>query len=228
MLATTYNNLGSLLLTQREFDEALSMLELGLEIIIEEVGNTGLEVGANHLNLAHAKLAVGNLRGAEESYNQGMARFREIFPEDHLYVGIVSGYLGRLCWKKGELDRADQHFAKAISIQRGALPSAKLKMGELLIWYGSCLRDRGHYEEARGELREGLAFLEGELEGGSWRIEEARLALATCLIQIGSGEEAEQLLTGAHASLQEMLGNEDPLTQEAAGYLDRLQAAMSN
>lgn len=137
-------------------------------------------------------------------------------------MGIVSGYLGRLCWKKGEPDRADLHFVTAISIQRGELPAAKLKMGELLVWYGCFLRDQGRHAEAEGELREGLTFLEGELEGGSWRIEEARVALATCLIRGGSREEAQQLLTDAHASLLAMLGNEDPLTRKAAGYLSDL------
>lgn len=147
MLARSENNLGLLLIEQRQFDEAAGHLHRALELCAE----LEIEGGRSHvvLSLAELEIARGNGDDARSFLAEARALARR--QQESLTLAFSHQLAGRLAAAEGDDAAADRAFREALRLM------AETRAGERLVQchseYGAALAQRGDHAGAAEQYR---------------------------------------------------------------------------
>lgn len=114
LIGIAAHNLGSVLLTQGNYERARALFETGLTIDRESGDAWGLAISLG--SLAELACYLGDYRSARAYYEEGLAIFRA--REDHGSIAIALNNIGEVLRKQGELAAAQVHLTESLLLAR--------------------------------------------------------------------------------------------------------------
>lgn len=145
--AETRYLLGNTLRRMGKFDEALVMYA-DAQSIFEKIPDQREWLGYVLQNIAHSKLAQGQVSAAEQDYREAQRLIgEEVGPTTYFY-GIVTGDLANALFSAGKLDEAENSYRESIQIlatEDPTDPDIHVRRAALAL----VLHWKGEYEEAQ-------------------------------------------------------------------------------
>ena len=122
-VATTYNNIGSILKSKGEYDKALEYYEKSLLIRLKTLGSEHPSVATSYNNIGLVWKSKGEYDKALRYYEKCLAIKLKALGSEHPSVATSYNNIG-LVWKsKGEYDKALRYYEKCLAIKLKALGS---------------------------------------------------------------------------------------------------------
>jgi serine/threonine-protein kinase len=132
------HGLAELLLSHGDRREGLAELEGVLAGYERTVGPDHPRVGGLLLDVADAKLALGDPRGVEEQMRRGLAILRRELSPDSVKVGRGLASLGRLLCSEGRRDEGRTVLGEALLTLRAARPSGQADLDAVDVAMRGC------------------------------------------------------------------------------------------
>ena len=116
LVATAYNNLGSVYNQLGEYDKTMEYYNKALQIRINTVGENHLDVALSYHNIGALYYDKGEYDTALEYCNKALRIWTNVLGDDHLYIALVYNTFGSIYDSKGENELALEYYGKALSI----------------------------------------------------------------------------------------------------------------
>jgi len=130
LACVAYQSLGRLFVLQRQFSQAIPLLERGIAIRRHRQEQKG--IAENAIHLATAYLECNKLREAEALLNEAMQICREI--DDRMSMALCHSMFGSLEAKMGNMEGAIVQWQQALDLLRAApMPSIELQILAMLL-----------------------------------------------------------------------------------------------
>ncbi|MEM1182283.1 MAG: serine/threonine-protein kinase [Acidobacteriota bacterium] len=204
------------LATQRRFPEAEARFQEALRNALLTYGDDHIMVADIHYNLARLSLMRGDRAAAQREHRRALEIRRERLEPSHPMIAqSLSALAGAL--SVDEPREAEALYRTAVSLQRQHLDTDDPRRSYPLLGLGLLLCPRS---PAAGAplLEEARTIRSRGFPAGHWLIAVAEAELGSCLGAVDRTRSLE-LLTGAVASLEAALGEQDPRTSRARGQL---------
>ncbi|MBN2446552.1 MAG: tetratricopeptide repeat protein [Phycisphaerae bacterium] len=233
-VATSMNNLATLLLARGEYAEAEMLCRRSLEIRRKLFGDDSAHVGVSLNNLGLILQATGDYAGAERSYRDALRIERALGTDAYQEVATTLSNIAAVLQAQGDLDQAEPLLREAVALNRELHASVHPELARTICNLAGLLHNQGALPEAEALYREALEL--------RWRLYGARhpeiavslYGLGAVLYSQNDFEGAEPFLRQALAMDRELLGNEHPdvlrdlnalgATYRARGDLDGAEA----
>ena len=217
--AKSLNNLGTILIADKDYVGARPYLEEALEIHKEAMGEDDPTFAAYVHNLAGVLSLTGDYPAARTRYEQALAINERFFGEKHLRTATTLSDLGFLLHEMGDDKSARPYLERALDIRRELLGEKHTETVVVLRHLGNTLRAMGDYTAARPCLEEALEIDEETLGEKHLRTAMTLSDLGFLLHRMGNDKAARPYLERALAIRKEILGEKDLGT---AGSLNSL------
>jgi len=211
-VADAHNVMGILYYHRKEPAQAVTHLEIALDIRRRRFGPEHTQVATTLTNLGAAYSGMG--RQAE-----GVACLREAVRIDRRRLGPgpeLGGeiaMLGRVLQTSGDRAAAEPVLREALTMQLGA------KRQEALIGLAEISAERGEYGAVEGFAREALALISAAWGPTCWQAHRATCNLTEALTQQGCPKQAEPLQREWIERLLPKVGEDHPATARSMRQL---------
>jgi len=205
--AQTLLGLGTIALRQQRWDDARGFYARARQIA-EQVAPESREAGQASLGLGTVALESNQLQEAEQWLLKA-AQNPNLAPSEQIQVDHE---LGRLALRRGDFERAQERFMRALERQR-ALPDVPSNIARTLYNLGVCALERGEIAQAREFCRQALEIRQRE--------EPQSVAVAHTLVALGFTEFYSRDFAQARRYLEQAMAiydaaNADPLERSRA------------
>lgn len=146
--ARTLNLLGNNARKKGDFDKALQLLQLALQIGEGKLGGTHAQVGITYGLLGVVYWSKGEYARVEEFYHKALAIKRRAFGENHIEVAHAYNNFGIYYWNKGDYDLALSHYLKALEMRRALFGENSAQVGHSYNNIGIVYWNKGDHERA--------------------------------------------------------------------------------
>lgn len=215
-IVTTYNSIGRLYISEGDYEKALSYLNTGLNISLNNVyiGTKNLSTAALYLNIARAEGRCGRLNEAMDSVDLAMRIELNLFDFESVYPGLVEVYelYGDLYLNNGDDKTAQTYFNDAVSL-------ALTSYGEnhpISAYAYSCLglfyHSQGDNQKAEDALLKAIDIRKNILGHNHSETVGFYINLAEIQIDLGKANNAEATLAAA-ADICEKIGLDSSYTE---------------
>lgn len=188
-LGTLYSENGELEKAQRDFEEALDILE---RIYPDTPDHPSIISTLN--NLAGVLKKMGHLEQAEIRYRDVLERARRKFGDEHVYVAGAMNNLALTLRAEGKTEAARDYMVEALKQTRRILGPDHPNVGVMNVNLGSYLSAQGQCDAAIDFLKAGDEILSRTLGRDHPNASVARRALADGLSCAGKLDEARDIL----------------------------------
>ena len=171
---------------RREAATALEYFEAAWQLARQE-GLSREVHAALRVRLAKAHLGTGSLETAEANARAALTELEDMLGPDHPRIADIHTLLGMLAGRRGRLERAYEHYAKAVQILDAAGTTSEGAAGTHAN-LGSAARALGRNDEARRELQLALTMFESSV-GPDHRTMPTMLVMAAQL-EVAEGDMA--------------------------------------
>ncbi len=192
------------------YDQALPLLEEGLEIRQDTLGEKHLDTGVALDLLANLYHDQGDYNRAEPLLRQAVEIRQEALGDDHPTVAAGFNNLAFLHRTRGELDVAEPLFLQALSIQEKAYGSRHVDVASTLANLGDLYRSRGEYSKAESRLRQAIDLQEQLLAPDHPSLASSLNNLAVIYHEQGRTSQAEPLFKRTVEIYEKVLGPDHP------------------
>ena len=143
--AASQNNLGRLLLEQRELAAASKLLQEVIDISARDIPETSDDMTFRFTNLALARMGLGDLKGAEPLFNKGL---KAAVVNDHRLHGPILTDLADLECRSGRLAQGLKRLGEARPIVAARYPDDPWRSAYVDNVRAGCVTGLGRYPEA--------------------------------------------------------------------------------
>jgi tetratricopeptide (TPR) repeat protein len=226
--ALSMNNLAELYRSMGQYERALPLFESALEIRRSELGDRHPSTATTLNNLAGLYRSMGQYERALPLFESALEIWRSELGDRHPNTATSLNNLAGLYRSMGQYERALPLFESALEIRRSELgdrhPDTATSLNNLAELYKSM----GQYERA-------LLLYESALEIRRSELGDRHPSTASSLFNLAAIYYNTQKYQKALIFIQEALqiyiptlGNEHPTTQNANGWLQGIQQAITN
>jgi tetratricopeptide (TPR) repeat protein len=221
-VATSLNNLASLLSDQGDYAGARPLYERALAISEKALGPEHPDVANSLNNFAVLLKDQGDYVGARPLYERALAIREKVLGPEHRDVANSLNNFAVLLKHQGDYVGARTRYERALAIREKTLGPEHPDVAKSLNSFAVLLSDQGDYAGARPLYERALAIREKAL-GPKHRLTAYSLQnLGSVLKNHSDFEGAQPLFERALAICQETLGPEHPDTNRARCNLSRL------
>ncbi len=213
-IGTVYGQLGL-------YEEALPLVQEGLEIRRRAVGEGHEELAESLFHLAGLHSARGDYDQAQELYSQALELRESVLGPDHPSVAAVLHRLFDLHRLRGEPESALPLHERALAIQEKTLGPEHPEVAVSVNGLGELYYDQGEFDRAEPLFRRALEIREQALGADHRDVAESLNNLADLYRSRGELDRVEPLQRRALAIWEKVLGPEHP---DVAASLNNLAA----
>jgi len=219
--ADLHNNLGNVLWSKGEFDQAREQYEGAVTLWTELHGANHPDV-ANALNNLGAALGEqGKYAESKEHFTRALAVRERTLGPAHPYVATTLNNLAGTLFALGEYAESLPLHERALAIKKAAFGPDHPRVAQALNNIGNVLLSLKRLPEARSSLEEALVVWEKALGGDHPSVAQGLDNLGAVALAQGNHEEARGLHARALRILESSFGADDPAL---AWSLDNLGA----
>ncbi len=203
-LATTLNNLATLLVDEGDFDSAEELFGEALAMRRKLFGPEHTHVATTLDSLAKLHHARKEYDRAEQIYGKALAMRRKLLGDMHPSVATSLDHLGRLLEDKGSFDGAEERYRESLTLRRALLGDGHPATRSSIESLAALFRRQSRLDEAEPLCREILEARRRPLEmldergrvlpDGDSGLASALLTLALVYLEQGDADGAEPLL----------------------------------
>jgi serine/threonine-protein kinase len=221
--ANSLNSLASYLRAIGRYAEAEAMAREALTSNLEVLGEGDIRTAAARLNLGRILGNQGRFEEAETELEIGTHSFGELTGPESFYYAAARSIQGELQLRRGRLVAAERSLREAMRIQEAMLPAGVSRYADTCLWLGETLTNEDRLAEAEPLLRTAVVIRDSLQTHSRWLSAEVESALAECLYLKGEVDASRELAAGSHAELARVLGEDHPLSREAAERVERFR-----
>ena len=209
-IATSLNNLSTLYQHLKEYEKALPLLKLVVEIYLDEFGeeHTFTAIGLN--NLGELLRKMKRYKEAKLYLEHALTISEKMQGPDHPDIAVRLNNLGLLQEDLGNYKEAWSYMTRALAISEKALganhPDLAIDLGNL----GQLLSKMGDYKMAQRYLKVALEISEKSLGSEHPQVALYNHKLGGVMIELMEYKKARTYLENALAIDEKMLGDSDP------------------
>ncbi len=211
-------NVGSVLVKQGKFDEALEHYQRALAIDERVLGSGDLGLARTLKGLGGVLAEQGKYREALEQYRRALALYEQALGPQHPSLASVLNRIGIVFDEQGEYKRALEHYRRALAIYERTFGSEHTDYSGVLNNIGLVLDHQGKREEALDYHQRALVIDQKVLDPLSLELAKALYNMGSILSSHGRFEEAlrhhrqalaiyEQILEPGHPEFASVLNN---------------------
>ena len=213
-IGTVYGQLGL-------YEEALPLVEEGLEIRRRALGEDHEELADSLFHLAGLRSAQGDYDRAEELLQQALTLREAALGPESPQVAAVLNRLFEVYRLRGDSEKAQPLYERALAIQEKTLGSDHPEVAVSVNGLGELYYDRGDFERAEPLFQRSLEIREKALGSDHRDVAESLNNLADLYRSTGELDRVEPLQQRALAIWEKVLGPEHP---DVAASLNNLAA----
>ncbi|CAD7699999.1 unnamed protein product [Ostreobium quekettii] len=208
-IATSLNNLASVLRAQGNYEEAEALYREGLEMRKELFDDAHPDVAASLNHLALVLRNQGKYEEAVELHREGLEIREKVLGEVHPDVATSLSGLATVLANQGKYGVAEALYKRGLEMRKRVLGEVHPDVVASLTNLASVLSNQGKYDESESVCRDGLALGRG-LGAVHPYVAGALNNLALVLNNKGKYEEAEKLYTEGLEMRQKLFGKVHP------------------
>jgi tetratricopeptide (TPR) repeat protein len=160
LTSASINNIGCVMLRKKRPEEGLFYLERALQMIKETVGeNTRRYVNTYH-SIGNAHFMLGNLKKAEEIFNQLVGMKVKVYPPSHIEVARLSRDFGKLYRDTNRWKEAIPHFKEAIIVMENEFGPENMHHADIYHEFGKLYSLMGEIKLAKSLYSKAIAIRE--------------------------------------------------------------------
>ena len=218
-MASSFNNLGSLLYAQGDLDRAESFFTRSRDAYLSLAGPSDPRLATALYNLAGVYVEKGRYAAAEPLYRQSLAiREQALGPADPLLAEVWNG-LGFLCMQQKKYSEAATWLERAASLWQ-ASTGAEAFAAVALTNLAMLRRLEGKFEQSESLYNRALAAEETKFGAEHPELASTLVSLAALYRARGNSARAAETDRRALALLEKSLGEKDPLAVEIRARLN--------
>jgi tetratricopeptide (TPR) repeat protein len=157
-IATIYHNLGGLAHARGDYAAAEPLARKAVEIRERHHDPSHPAVAADKAALAPILDALGKQDEAENLLQQVLTTY--IDHEDRYEIGVTLHNLGSIAYRRGQIDAAEQHLARALDLKEDLLGPDHPELAATLNNLGLVRHTRGDLANARAMYQRAITILE--------------------------------------------------------------------
>jgi serine/threonine protein kinase/Tfp pilus assembly protein PilF len=184
-LAYTLNNLATVLVDQKKYDEAVELHRESLELRRRYMGETSPAVVISSSNLGYALGGAGRHEEAGAVLLEAVRLSEQVFGTEHPRTGRVWSFYAAWLQKSGRYEQSELYFRKALAVTESSSGERSWKTGGVRARLGLVLFESGRDEEAADQLAQAWDVLNETLGEDNDRTVEAAGALAAIYTRRG-------------------------------------------
>src|SRR6185369_9776681 len=212
---TSLHELASVLSRQGKYGEAEDLLRQALTLFEKALGRTHPSYGTTLHELASVLSRQGKYGEAEDLLRQALALFEESLGVAHPSYGASLHELAGVLSRQGKYGEAEDLLRQALTLKEKALGEAHPLMCPTLSNLADVLQAQGRTAEGEPLLQRALTIAREQI--GLLNPDVAQILTGLALTQASLGRlEAPETARQALAALNETLGSNHPITQQAA------------
>ncbi len=192
------------------YDQALPLLEEGLEIQQSLLGDEHLDTGFALDLLANLYHDQGDYERAEPLFRRALEIRQQALGDEHPSVAAGLNNLAFLHRTRGDNDSAEPLFLRALSIQEKAYGQRHVDVASTHANLGDLYRSRGAYDQAEANLRRAIDLQEQLLAPDHPSLASSLNNLAVIYHEQGRTSLAEPLFERTLEIYEKVLGSEHP------------------
>ena len=222
-VASSYNNLATVLHDQGDLEKAKEYHERALAIHIQKLGTQHVNVARSYNNLATVLHDQGDLEKAKEYYERALAIQIQKLGTQHVDVASSYNNLAAVLRHQGDLEKAKEYHEHALAIRIQKLGTHHVDVASSYNNLATVLHNQGDLEKAK-EYHEGaLAIRIQKLGTQHVNVASSYNNLAVVLRHQGDLEKAKEYHERALAIQLEKLGTQHV---DVAGSYNNLAAVL--
>jgi tetratricopeptide (TPR) repeat protein len=217
-VASSFNNLGSLLYAQGDLDRAERFFTRSRDAYLSLAGASDPRLATALYNLAGVHVEKGRYNAAEPLYRQALAiREQTLGPADPLLAEVWNG-LGFLCLQQRKYSEAAAWLEKAANLWQTS-PGMEAFAAVALANLARLRRLEGRLDDSESLYQRALAAEETKFGADHPELATTLVSLAALYRSQGNREKALGADRRALALLERSLGEKDPLAVEIRARL---------
>ena len=222
-VATSYNNLATVLCNLGDLKQAKEYHERTLAIWLQKHGPHHVDVARSYSNLATVLRDLGDLKQAKEYHERALAiRLQKLGPQ-HVDVATSYNNLATVLRDLGDLKQAKEYLERALAIRLQKLGPQHVDVATSYDNLAAVLRDLGDLKQAKEYLERALAIRLQKLGPHHVNVATSYNNLATVLRDLGDLKQAKEYYERALAIQRQKLG---PQHVDVATSYDNLAAVL--
>ena len=207
-VASSYNNLATVLIDQGDLEKAKEYHERALAIRIQKLGAQHVHVASSYNNLATVLRAQGDLKKAKEYHERALAIRIQKLGAQHVDVASSYDNLAIVLGDQGDLEKAKEYHERALAIRIEKLGAQHVGIASSYNNLATVLGDQGDLEKAKEYHERALAIRIQKLGAQHVDVACSYNNLATVLRVQGDLEKAKEYHERALAIRIQKLGNQ--------------------
>ena len=209
-LATAYNKLADLLLTQGDLKQAKEYPERALAIQLQTLGSHHPDVADSYNNLANVLHDQGDLRQAKVYHERALAIRLQTLGSQHPDVATSYNDLAIVLSNQGDLKEAKEYHERALRIYEQTLGSQHPHVAISYNNLAGVLRNQGDLKQAKEYHERALAIRQQTLGSQHPHVVSSCKNIATVLRDQGDLKQAKEYHERALAIQLQTLGSQHP------------------
>ena len=227
-VATSLNNLSSLLQKKGKYAEAKSILERSVAIYEKDLGSNHPWLATGLNNLAILLKELGNYAAAEPLLRRALAIREKALDPVHPQIAQSLNSLAMLLFSQGNYTAGEPLLRRALAIFEKAYDPDHPDIAQSLNNLATLLFSQGNYAEAKSLLGRSLAIKEKHFGSNHPSVATGLNNLALLLKELGNYTDAEPLLRRALAIREEALNPDHPDIAQSLNNLASLLFSQGN
>ena len=205
-VASSYNNLATVLYNQGDLDQAKEYHERALAIQIQKLGAQHVDVARSYNNLATVLHDQGDLEKAKEYHERAMAIQIQKLGAQHVDVAKTYNNLASVLHDQGDLEQAKDYHDRALAIRLEKLGTQHVDVASSYNNLATVLRAQGNLDQAKEYHERSLAIRLQKLGAQPVHVASSYNNLATVLHDQGYLVQAKEYHERALAIRLQKLG----------------------
>ena len=205
-VASSYNNLATVLHDQGDLEKAKEYHEHALAIRIQKLGAQHVDVATSFNNLATVLRDQGDLEKAKEYHEHALAIQIQKLGAQHVHVASSYNNLATVLRDQGDLEKAKEYHEHALAIQIQKLGAQHVDVASSYTGLATVLRDQGDLEKAKEYYEHALAIRIQKVGAQHVHVAGSYTGLATVFFEQGDLEKAKEYYEHALAIQIQNLG----------------------
>ena len=157
-VASSYNNLATVLRDQGDLEKAKEYHERTLAIQIQKLGGQHVDVASSYDNLASVLRAQGDLEKAKEYHERALAIRLQKLGAQHVDVASSYNNLAIVVGDQGDLEKAKEYYEHALAIRIQKLGAQHVDVASSYNNLATVLHAQGDLEKAKEYHEHALAI----------------------------------------------------------------------
>ena len=228
ILATSYNNLGSLFYHMGDYPQANSYYQKALAIDEKVLESEHPSLATIYNNLGELFRVIGDFQQANSYYQKAQTIFEKVLEPDHPNLATSYNNLGTLLQDMGDYIEAKTYYQKALVIREKVLepdhPNLALSYGTL----GGLLQVMGDYPQAQTYYQKALDIFEKVFEPNHPSLATSYGNLGLLFYASGDYPQAQTYYQKALAIFEKVLEPDHPNLATSYNSLGSLFQAMGD